>query len=105
LISTQVGTNCCEQFGVAAAGRSWNRRNKLRYGIVEVQPWFPSMEMERAARLSMSATCVEIKFLPRVRAESSFRPPRHRRDACSMSWRCRFLAARPSQDGRVIAEK
>ena len=26
------------------------------------------------------------------------RHPRHRRDACSMAWRCRFLAARPSQD-------
>ena len=33
------------------------------------------------------------------------RPPRHRRNACSMAWRCRFLTARPSQDGRVIAEK
>ena len=33
------------------------------------------------------------------------RPPRHRRDACSMAWRCRFLAARPSQHGRVIVEK
>ena len=31
------------------------------------------------------------------------RSPRHRRDACSIAWRCRFLAARPSQDGRVIA--
>ena len=50
-------------------------------------------------------TCVEIKILRRVRAESSRRPPRYRRDACSMAWRCRFLAARPSQDGRVIAEK
>ena len=49
--------------------------------------------------------CVEIKILRRVRAESSRRPPRHRRNACSMAWRCRFLAARPSQDGRVIAEK
>ena len=49
--------------------------------------------------------CVEIKILRRVRAESSRRPPRHRRDACSMAWRCRFLAARPSQVGRVIAEK
>ena len=49
--------------------------------------------------------CVEIKILRRARAESSHRPPRHRRDACSMAWRCRFLAARPSQDGRVIAEK
>ena len=31
--------------------------------------------------------------------------PRHRRDACSMAWRCRFLTARRSQHGRVIAEK
>ena len=43
------------------------------------------------------ATCVEIKILRRV--------PRHRRDACSIAWRCRFLAARPSQVGRAIAEK
>ena len=50
-------------------------------------------------------TCVEIKILRRVRAESSRRPPSHRRDACSMAWRCRFLAARPSQVGRVVAEK
>ena len=54
---------------------------------------------------SIADTCVEIKILRRVRAESSSRPPRHRRDACSMAWRCRFLAARPSQVGRVIAEK
>ena len=38
--------------------------------------------------------CVEIKILRRVRAKSSRRPPRHRRDACSMAWRCRFLTAR-----------
>ena len=43
--------------------------------------------------------------LRRVRAESSRRPPRHRRDACSTAWRCEFLTARPSQDGRVVAEK
>ena len=49
--------------------------------------------------------CVEIKILRRVRAESSRRPPRHRRDVCSMAWRCRFIIARPSQDGRAIAEK
>ena len=42
------------------------------------------------------ASCVEIKLLKRVR---------HRRNACSMAWRCRVLAARPSQHGRVIAEK
>ena len=44
---------------------------------------------------AMVEACVEIKILRRV----------HRRDACSMAWRCRFLAARPSQEGRVIAEK
>ena len=33
------------------------------------------------------ATCVEIKTLRRVRAESSRRPPSHRRDTCSMAWR------------------
>ena len=31
-------------------------------------------------------TCVEIRILRRVRAESSRRPPRHRRDACSMAY-------------------
>ena len=53
LISTQVGTSCCEQFGVAVAGRAWNRLNKLRYGTVAVQPL---SSMDRTARLSMSAT-------------------------------------------------
>ena len=56
----------------------------------------------RASR--QGGACVEIKILRRVRAESSRRPPRHRHDACSMAWRCRFLAARPSQVGRVIAD-
>ena len=32
-----------------------------------------------------ATTCVEIKILRRVRAESSRRPSRHRRDACSMA--------------------
>ena len=58
-----------------------------------------------AQRLDHVVACVEIKILRRVRAESPRRPPRHRCDACSMAWRCRFLTARPSQDGRVIAEK
>ena len=49
------------------------------------------------------ALCVEIKILRRV-AESSRRPPRHRCDACSMAWRCRFLTARRSEHGRVIRE-
>ena len=54
---------------------------------------------------SRALGCVEIKILRRVRADSSRRPPRHRRDACSMAWRRRFLTARPSQNSRVIAEK
>ena len=37
--------------------------------------------------------------------KSKFYGAFHRRDACSMAWRCRFLTARPSQDDRVIAEK
>ena len=41
--------------------------------------------------VSSTLTCVKIKILRRVRAESSRRPPRHRRDAGSMAWRCRFL--------------
>ena len=36
-----------------------------------------------------AGACVEIKILRRV----------------SMAWRCRILTARPSQGGRVIAEK
>ena len=39
--------------------------------------------------------------LPRVRPESPRRPPRHRRDACSMAWRCRFLTSRRNQRGNV----
>ena len=51
---------------------------------------------------SSFTTCVEIKLLRRVRAESSRRPPRHRRDACLMAWRCRFLTTRRSQHGRRL---
>ena len=52
-----------------------------------------------AQRLDHVGACVEIKILRSV----SLRPPRHRRDACTMAWRCRFLTARQSQDG--LAEK
>ena len=45
---------------------------------------------------SCVSSCVEIKILLCVR---------HRRDACSMAWRCRFLTARRSQHGRTIAAK
>ena len=39
----------------------------------------PTRKIRRPRR-----TCVEIKILRRVRAEPSRRPPRHRRDACSV---------------------
>ena len=42
------------------------------------------------ARREGVLTCVEIKILRSVR---------------STAWRCLFLTARPSQDGRAIAEK
>ena len=50
-----------------------------------------------AVDLGSPAPVWKSKFYGAVRAESSRRPPRHRRDACSMAWR--------SQDGRAIAEK
>ena len=59
----------------------------------------------RARRTTSRRSLCGNQNLRRVRAESSRRPPRHRRDACSMAWRCRFLTARPSQDGRILAEK
>ena len=56
---------------------------------------------ERQKMMQHVLNCVEIKILRRVRAESSRRPPRHRRDACSTAWGCRFPTARRSQDGRA----
>jgi hypothetical protein len=70
---------------------------------VLLAPFYESIDA--APYMSVFPTCAEIKILRRVRAESSRRSPRHRRDACSTAWRCRFLTARPSQHGRVIAEK
>ena len=42
------------------------------------------------------------KFSRRVSATAGSWPPRHRRDACTTAWRCRFLTARRSQHGRVV---
>ena len=43
--------------------------------------------------------CVEIKLSRRVVATAESLPRRHRRDACSMAWRCRF----PPLDGASTA--
>ena len=92
-------------------------REVVRLGyFTEAQPfevacargWFEGDLDVEVVCLPQSAgvgACVEIKILRSVRVESSPRPPRHRCDACSIAWRCRFLTARPSQDGRAIAEK
>ena len=45
---------------------------------------------------ALAGLCVEIKI---------YGAPRHRRDACSMAWRCRLLTARRNQHGLVITEK
>ena len=65
---------------------------------------FPVVELRQGPEGEVGA-CVEIRILRRVRPESPRRPPRHRRDACLMAWRCRVLTARWSQRAHVIAEK
>ena len=40
---------------------------------------------------------VDLHAIDATPARLSRRPPRHRRDACSIAWRCRFLTARRSQ--------
>ena len=72
------------------------RPDSAKMGLAFSRIW-ERMFGKKEMRILMVDTCVEIKILRRVRAESPRRPPRHRRAACSMAWRCRFLAARPSQ--------
>ena len=67
-------------------------------------PWTQPEDEWDALALNYTSVTVWISNLRRVRAESSRRPPRHRRDACSMAWRRRFLTAGRSQRGHVIAE-
>ena len=66
----------------ASAKRSWAEGAPARAEA--------AAQLRRTASETVVAICVEIKILRCVRAESS-RPPRHRRDTCSMAWRCRFL--------------
>ena len=52
--------------------------------LAQETAWFDARETgDLLSRLA--SACVEIKILRRVRAESSRRLPRHRRDACSMA--------------------
>ena len=58
-------------------------------------------EKVEVARLQGLKLCGNQNFT----ARSSRRPPRHRRDACSMAWRCRFITTDGASTGRLIAEK
>ena len=110
LISTQVKLDNGKLLSLKPANLEVQRKPKLEDRIKESQQRALRRAEERrelvlvrrdlaVARAQRDAeTCVEIKILRRVRAESSRRPPRHRRDTCSMAWRCRFRTARPSQE-------
>ena len=108
---TELYKRCFEPLGVGAYQYVKLLRDAVWCAPTEETPL--TVEGEPVTQLFVSVSgdfdvvsgCVEIKILRRIRAESSRRTPCHRRDACSMAWRGRFLTARPSQDGRVIAEK
>ena len=72
--------------------KPWTMLALAALGAVIISLWTWHWQMAMTAILLVTL-CVEIKILWRVR------------DACSMAWRCRFLTARPNQDGRVIADK
>ena len=83
------------------------RMRRMPHLLVEGHEVLVRMEVRRRFRGAGLAHFVQTawkQILRRVRAESSRRPPRHRRDAGSMAWRCRFLAADRAV-GRVIAKK
>ena len=91
---------------------AWRSTRTRRKTLISTQvvgdaaaPWTqPEVERDALALTYTSGTVWKSNLL-RVRPESPCRPPRHRRDACSMAWQCRFLTARRSQRGHVIAEK
>ena len=71
--------------------KPWTMLALAALGAVIISLWTWHWQMAMTAILLVTL-CVEIKILWRVHA-------------CSMAWRCRFLTARPNQDGRVIADK
>ena len=82
------------------------------YTTPTLEAVFLAMLLLKGFSYCLNNPCKEILYQPvwksnlrRVRPESPRRPPRHRRDTCSMACRCRFLAARRCQCSHVIAEK
>ena len=85
----------------------FNRAQRAVFNYDEALPLFLSglllnALLGPAALILAVLNCVEIKILRRVRPESPRRPPRHRRDTCSIAW-CSFLTARRSKRGHVSA--
>ena len=83
----------CDEFETALERRvanaleaSWARSPpKAAAAVQDALARRPARRDSGASRVGV-VNCVEIKILRRVRAESSRRPPRHRRNACSMAW-------------------
>ena len=82
------------------------------YTTPTLEAVFLAMLLLKGFSYCLNNPCKEILYQPvwksnlrRVRPESPRRPPRHRRDTCSMACRCRFLTARRCQCSHVIAEK
>ena len=94
----------CDEFESAlelrvasALEASWSRSPpKAAAAVKDALARRPARRDSGASRVGV-VNCVEIKILRRVRAESSRRPPRHRRSTCSMALQCRFITARRSQ--------
>ena len=64
------------------------------------RPWLEQEDLDALVKKADDAgACVEIKISRHARAESSRRPPRHRRDACSMACRCGSLTADGASTG------
>ena len=108
-------SSLCHQHAAAATvarrGKATSRTPRKRTGARKIQASCESARARsRRHRSSMAsvaaaaATCVEIRMLRRLRAESSRCPPRHLHDTCSTAWRCRFFTARRGQRDRVIAD-
>ena len=62
---------------------SWHDSPEAKYSALQAAR---STFVASHSREPVVWICVEIKILRRLRAESSRRPPRHRRATCSMAW-------------------
>ena len=101
----RVGLALREQSAARGAGRHRRQVHAAREHQVRRRRSDRSSHRKAAAkRVDRRAPVWKSKFYGAF-AESSRRPPRHRRDALSMAWRCGSLTARRSQHGRAIAEK